>query len=83
MKLEDKLNELRSKKLIVFSYPDNVQNALIVEISTKGIPELAHGFNIDKFFREITKTELEDYVMIGFTTVQIYLTFHKINKVIK
>ena len=48
MKLSDKLNELKEKGLDVFTYPDNIQNALMVEISTKGVPELAHGFNVDR-----------------------------------
>ncbi len=77
MKLEDKLNELREKGLEVFVYPDNIQNALIVEISTRGVPELVHKFSIDAFFKEILTKGLDDYVMFGLTKVQLHLTFRK------
>ena len=80
MKLEEKLNELKSKGLEVFSYPDNIQGATIVEISTKGVPELAHDFNVDQFFRDILTEGLDDYVMFGFTKVQLHLTFNKLKE---
>ena len=80
MKLSDKLSELKEKGLDVFTYPDNIQNALMVEISTKGVPELAHGFNVDTFFKEILTKGLDDYILVGFTRVQLHLTFHKLKE---
>jgi hypothetical protein len=80
MKLEDKLKELKEKGLEVFAYPDNIQNALLVEISTKGVPELAHAFNVDAFFREVLTKGFDDYILVGFTKVQLYLTFHKLKE---
>ena len=77
MKLEEKLNELKEKGLEVFSYPDNIQCSTIVEISTRGVPELEHGFHIDSFFRDIITKGFEDYTLFGFTKVVIYLTMRK------
>lgn len=77
MKLEEKLNELKKKGLEVFSYPDNVQQRTIVEISTKGIPDLDHGFDINAFFKEIMTQPFSDYTVFGFSRVVIYLTVMK------
>ena len=80
MKLEDKLNELREKGLEILVYPDNIQNAILVDIITKGVPELTHKFNIDTFFKEIIRKGLDDYLLFGFIQVEIHLTFHKKKK---
>ena len=77
MKLEEELNELKSKGLEIFSYPDNVQGATIVEIATRGVPQLEHGFDINVFFKEILTHPFDDYVVFGFTKVVIYLTVMK------